>query len=168
MGKSNLMMIIIIFLLVVLLGTVVGVAFFALNTVQNMEAAAAAAAQGFDRSPRQLRPDEIGRFMVGEPIVTNIANEFGSANPVTRIQIVIGYDLTRGQESTDIAQTIEENIIHIRTVALNTIGSRTYQELTASDGMANLSAELLDRLQNDFGTNLIVEISFYEWIITSM
>ena len=165
MEKSNLMMIVIIVLLVALLGTVVGVTFYAFNMVQSIEAQAAAAAAGWDRTPRQLHPDEIGRIMAGESILTNLAGPGGGGN-MARIQVVIGYDNTQGRESNDIAELIYDQMTHIRIVALNSIGSRTAEELSAIDGRNVLAAEILDRLQNDFRTNMIVEVSFYEWVIT--
>ena len=163
MEKSSLMMIVIIVLLVALLATVVFVTFYAFNLVQNMEAGMNQAA--WDRTERDPRPDEINRIMIGEPIITNLATETGGIGPMARIQLVVGYDNTQGRESTDISNAINEHMTHIRMLALDSIGSRTYRDLSARDGRQDLAEEILRTLQNDFMTNMIVEVGFYEFIL---
>ena len=164
MEKGNLMMIVIIVLLVALLGTVVGVTFYAFNMVQQMEAAG----QGlldWDRTPRELHIDEINRVMVGDAIITNLATDPGGRSGTARIQVVVGYDNTQGRESDDMSQLIADNLSSIRMTALDAIQSRTYQDLIARDAMRNLGDEILERVKNDFRTNMIVEVRFYEWIV---
>jgi len=165
MEKSNLMMIVIIVLLVALLGTVVGVTFYAFNMVQNMEQAATRAAEGFDRTPRQLTPEEIGRVMIGDAIITNLATDDGRSGGTARIQVVVGYDNTDGRESDEMRERLEEQITYIRMVAMDRIGSRTFVELTAPGARERLSEEILEILVNEFMTNMIVEVGFYEWIV---
>ena len=164
MEKSSLMMIVIIVLLVALLGTVVVVTFYALNLVQDMEAGLYYA-QTWDRTPRPTRPDEVNRVMVGGAIITNLASETGGVGPMARIQVVVGYDNTQGRDSDAIAELIEEQMTHIRMTALDSIGSRTYRELSSRDGRLDLADEILQTLQNDFMTNMIVEVGFYEFIL---
>ena len=163
MEKSNLMMIVIIVLLVALLGTVVGVTIYAFNLVQNMEQAGARG--DWDREPRHLTVDEINRVMVGSDIITNLATDGPGVGNVVRTQVVVGYDNTQGRESEDISQRIESNITFIRTAALESLSTRTSQELSTRHGREALAAELLLTLQEEFMTNMIVEVSFYEWII---
>ena len=165
MEKSSLMMIVIIVLLVALLGTVVGVTFFAFNMVQQMEAAGPPEL-GWDRTPRELRPDEINRVMIGDAIITNLASDTGRSSGTARIQVVVGYDNTRGSDSDEISRIITEQMVHIRTVSLAAIQNRTYSDLVARDAMSSLGAEILERLQGDFRTNLIVEVTFFEWIVS--
>lgn len=165
MEKSNLMMVVIIVLLVALLGTVVGVTFYAFNMVQSMERAAAQGALGWEREVRTLRPDEIGRVTVGDAIITNLATEGGGSGGTARIQVVIGFDNTQSRESQDTYAMINEHISHIRNVALASIQGRSYNEMTSRDAMRDLGDELLERLQNDFQSNMIVEVSFSEWIV---
>ena len=166
MERSSLMMVVIIVLLVALLGTVVGVTFYAFSMVQNMEAQAAAAGIGFERQVRPLGPDEITYIMIGEPIATNLATEGGTvSNHIARVQLVVGYDNTQQAESAEAAQLINEHMTAIRIMAIESIGSRTFQELTASGGRAALADELLYSLQNDFRTNMIVSVGFYEWML---
>jgi len=165
MEKSSLMMIVIIVLLVALLGTVVGVTFYAFSMMQNMESATQETA-GFDRTPRQLTPDEIGRVPIGDSILTNLATDSGGSGRVARIQVVVGYDNTQQGESDAIYTRINEQMDFIRMEALASIRNRTYQELSARDGMDSLAAEILETLQNEFQTNLIVDVRFSEWILS--
>ena len=164
MEKSNLMMIVIIVLLLALLGTIVGVTFYAFRMVQNMEQAA----QDWDRTQRDLRPDEINHVHIGAAIVTNLSTDTpgGVANSMARVQLVVGYDNTQGRESSDISQVINEQMTLIRMMALDALGSSTYGELTSQDGRSALSRRLLLDLQNEFMTNMIVTVGFYEWMIT--
>jgi len=165
MEKSNLMMIVIIVLLVALLGTVVGVTFYAFNMVQRMEAAAHQAELGWEREARVMHPDEINRIEVGDAIVTNLVSETGGTRGTARIQVVVGYDNTMERESVEISEMLNEHIAYVRTVSLEAIQNSTYNELTARGAMAALAEEILYRLQNDFRSNMIVEVSFIEWII---
>ena len=163
MEKSNLMMIVIIVLLVALLGTVVGVTFFAFNMMRSMEAQAAE----FERAQRYLHPDEITHVMIGDAIVTNLASEAGTiSNNIASVRLVVGFDNTMGRESETVAELINEHMTYIRMVALASLGSRTFSELNNQGGRDALSAELLETLQNDFRTNMIVSVGFYEWIIS--
>jgi flagellar basal body-associated protein FliL len=162
MERSNLMMVVIIILLVVLLGTIVGVAVFAFSAVQDL--GNVAAHSEFERSPRVLLPSEIGRLPVGEPIVTNISGGVGGSG-IARVQAVVGYDQTRGNESAALARTLEDQMDFIRGLVIQSLNSRTYAELTGTEGMSNLSAEILEALQNAFRENGIVEVTFREWVI---
>ncbi|MCL2398214.1 MAG: flagellar basal body-associated FliL family protein [Defluviitaleaceae bacterium] len=161
-SKGNLMMVVIIVLLVALLGTVVGVAIFAFSAVQDLGSVAANV--DFDRNPRVLLPNEIGRLPVGEPIVTNISGGVGSSG-IARVQAVVGYDQTQGSTSNEMARTLDEQMDFIRGVVIESINSRTYAELSGTEGMRNLSAEVLETLQNAFRTNMIVDVTFREWVI---
>ena len=164
MEKSSLMMIVIIFLLVALLGTIVGVTFYAFNMVQNMEAQAAGF--GFERQVRVLHPDDISYIMIGEPITTNLAAEGGAiGNHMARVQLAVGYDNTQGRESNEAAQLIQENMTVIRMMAIDALGNRTFQELSTQGSRNELAYELLYSLQNDFRSNMIVSVGFYEWMI---
>jgi len=166
MEKSSLMMIIIIALLVALLATVVGVTLFAFNMVQNMETSTQHVEQGRDRTPRELTPEQITRVAIGDSIITNLATEGGSGfSGVARVQILVGYDNTQGSESVEIANRIDSQTTLIRTITLAALQERSYQELTTRGAMEALGADILERLQNDFNTNMIVEVSFYEWMI---
>ena len=164
MEKSNLMMIVIIVLLVALLGTVVGVVFYAFGLIRDMEAAGVG--QGFERSVRTLQADQINQVMIGEPIVTNLARaDGGLSNSIARVQVVVGYDNTQGRESDDANALINDNMTVIRMIALDSIGRRTVEELSSQGGRDALRDELLETLQNDFRSNMIVSVGFYEWII---
>jgi len=164
MEKSSLMMIVIIVLLVALLGTVVGVTFYAFNMVSSMETATQTAG-GFDRSQRTLHPDEIGRIVIGDVIITNLATNAGGFAGHARVQVVVGYDQTQERDSANVSELIHEQMDYIRMIALASINNRTREELAARDGMETLAAELLETLQNDFRTNMIVSVGFSEWII---
>jgi flagellar basal body-associated protein FliL len=163
MEKSSLMSVIIIVLLVALLGTIVGVTIFAFSVINNFDAAQQL--EGFDRTPRQLLPSEIGRVTMGEPILTNTAAEGGGVGRVVRIQFSVGFDNTQASDSTEIEQMLEDHMDYIRAMALASIRNRTITELSDRDGMRLLGDELLETLQNDFRTNMIVAIYFNEWAL---
>ena len=164
MEKSSLMMIIIIALLVALLATVVGVTLFAFNAFQNMETAAHAD-HSWVREERILHPEQITRIPIGDSIITNLASDGGNFGGVARVQVLVGYDNTQGSDSNAIASRINDQMTLIRTITLAALQERSYQELTARGAMDDLGADILYRLQNDFMTNMIVEVSFYEWMI---
>ncbi|MCL2015236.1 MAG: flagellar basal body-associated FliL family protein [Defluviitaleaceae bacterium] len=163
MEKGNLMMIVIIVLLLALLATVIGVTFFALSTLGNIQQEQHLA--GFDTTPRALAANEIDRVLIGDSIITNVANETTGRTSTASIRVVIGFDNTQESESAAISELINQQTIFIRSVALERIRSRTYQELAAPGGMESISAELLEIFQNEFRTTMIVSVDFYEWIL---
>jgi flagellar basal body-associated protein FliL len=165
MEKSSLMMGVIILLLVALLGTIVGVTIFAFSVIRNFDATAQQPLDGFDRTPRQLLPGEIGRVTMGDPILTNAANENGGVGRVVRIQFSVGFDNTQGSDSTEIETMLDDHMDYIRSMALASIRNRTLSELSDRDGMRLLGDEILETLQNDFRTNMIVAIYFNEWAL---
>jgi flagellar basal body-associated protein FliL len=162
MERSSLMMVVIIVLLVALLGTIVGVAFYAFNMMQNIDAQTALVDRG---QVRVVRPEDVGRIPVGSAIITNIVSETGASGRVARIEVVVGYDQTDGRNSEEIARRINGQLDYIRSIALQSIRTHTYEELSRIDAMDNLSEELLEALQNEFNTNLIVAVTFNEWIV---
>lgn len=164
MERSNLMMVVIIILLVLLLFSIVGVAVFAFSAMQDL-GNVTAIHQEFDRSPRALMPNEIGRLPVGEPVVTNVSGGIGGSG-MARIHAVVGYDQTQGNASSEIARTLDDQMDFVRSIIIESINNRTYDELSGTEGMRNLSAEVLYTLQTEFRTNMIVDVTFREWVIT--
>ena len=164
MEKSNLMMIVIIVLLVALLGTVVAVTVFALSAVQEI-GTSIHADDGWDRTPRTLLPTQIGRVSIGDPITTNLAADAGSPSRHIRVNMSIGYDNTQGRESEEKAQMIEAQMDYIRSIILESLRTRSYNEISARDGTRLLQDEILDALQNQFQTNMIVGVFITDWLV---
>ena len=166
MEKSNLMLIVILVLMVALLATVVAVAIFAAGALTNISNDPVMMA-GFEQAPTTLTPDQTRSIQIGDRIVTNIIGETGR-DAVTSIQVSVAIDNTRDVESVEFYNLMTEQMDFLRMVALSSIRRFTAEELTAADGMNRLAAEILDALTVSFRTNMIIEVRFTEWAITTI
>jgi flagellar basal body-associated protein FliL len=166
MDKGKLLMIIIIVLLVAVLGTIVGVAIYAMSWIQNM-ANNPDSGDG-TRAPAQihLTPEDIGKISAGDSFTTNLsAPDGGESKHIAKIGVLIGYDKTQGKLSDELAAKLTAELDYIRTVVLSCIRNSTFEDLSQKDGSATLTGAILERLQDDFNTNMIVDVYISEWVL---
>jgi flagellar basal body-associated protein FliL len=163
MEKGRLMMVVIIILLVALLGTVVGVAFFVLNAVADM-GLPTITEQQIGRTPPPLRATEITRISAGDVITTNV----GDANSMrfARFQVQIGIDNTQGPDTIEAERVIREQVDYIRTIALEYVSRTPIEDLMDSDSRGHVRTSIKEHLIRELRIELIVDVTFNEWLIT--
>jgi flagellar basal body-associated protein FliL len=159
MEKNKLMMIIIIALLVLLLGTVGAVSFYVLNLVRSQPDPDAPS-----QIARGVTLDEIESISLGE-FVTNLAKTEQNKDRLIRISLSLAYDKTDKKASEALVEKINQHHHIARSIALACILSSTYDELIIPDGLANLADKIRVRLQEEFESNLIVDVYIDDWLL---
>jgi flagellar basal body-associated protein FliL len=163
MEKGRLMMVVIIILLVALLGTVVGVAFFVLREVQNMGLGNDPGRLGNIPSPN-IRAEHITRISAGDSIVTNIGD--ANSSRFARFQVQVGIDNTQGTATVDAERIIREQVDYIRTVALEYVARTPMEDLMDVEARSHVRTSIKEHLARELNLDLIVDVTFSEWLIT--
>ncbi len=158
MDKNKIMMIIIIVLLVVLLGAIVGV-FIMFRGVVNTSNA-----QNEDVVIELPDVKFSDQTLVSIPsISTNLAT--GEDGIPHTAKVELAYSVVNNQEeSADLIMLLGEKQLVVQSIALETIRSKTYEEMMRTDSQQMLEEEILKKLQDTFETNLIYNIIVYEII----
>ncbi len=163
MEKGKIMMIIIIVLLVVLLGTVAAVSVYVLSLINEQNVAQEEGTDGVT-SVKALTVDEKTLVLLGETITTNLLPDEDGKVHIASIHVQVSIDNTT-DESEAFITLFNANIAAARFIALDIISNRTADELNATDGKAYLSDLIKTRLQEEFNSMLIVDVTFYDWLI---
>ncbi len=156
MDKNKIMMIIIIALLVVLLGSIIGV-FFMFRSYVNVT--------GTPDTENLTELNEVkykDLTVVTIPsISTNLAT--GSDNVPHTAKIELAYTVvTTEDESAELITLLAEKEKVIQSIVLETIKSKTYEEVMRTDAQKVLEDEILKKLQDTFETNLIYSVVIYQ------
>jgi flagellar basal body-associated protein FliL len=164
MEKGKLMMVIIIALLVILLGAVVGVSIYVMNLI-NSQTTIADVVNAQSQIATSLSIDEKASMSLGDAIVTNLATGADGRKHFISVNGYIAYDI-RDKKASDTFATKLTNNIHIaRSIALACIISSTYEDLRDPDGMSILADRITRRLQEEFETNLIVDVYLSDFLL---
>ena len=153
MRNKGMIIVIIVLLAVLLASAAVGVFFFITN-------AEAQQAVGVD-SPStvlHLGEEEIYDIELRSPIRTNLAKSIDGNPHVISIELSIGINNTVKKESIAIINLVTEKEQVVRNVALTVIRKKTIQELERPDGLEILEKDILNKLQEQFNSNLIVRV----------
>ena len=154
MDKSKPLLIIIIVLLVVLLGAVSFVSVFFLKTLsQNTSGVSNEAAPAV-----QLTVDQIEKVSLSAPISTNLLNGADGAEHYVKINLSIGVNNTDKKESPKMLSSLQSNEMVVRDIVLGILRGQTYAELTLPDGQDLLKSNIKSKLQEEFNSNLIVQV----------
>ena len=160
MEKSGVLLGIIILLLVALMGTTVGISLFTIRTINDLRGDYPFIREG----PRDLRIDEMTTVRLPSQ-VTVVTSPCQTVNRQVQVEYAIRLDATQGRESDTIEQRVNDHRDEINIRVLEIVQSYTLDVLV-STGKANVIAEqLLDWLQDQFQSNLIVGVSVAQWII---
>ncbi|MDR3091298.1 MAG: hypothetical protein LBU36_03730 [Clostridiales bacterium] len=160
MDKNKIMMVVIIALLVLLLGVIGGGVFVLTNTLKNING----------ESGSQEQPANANRLSQSEIVtidydtaVKAIYNdqETKKAHAVT-FYVSVGLDNSDKKKEKDLA-ALQSLMQERKTVVMSYVNEIVYQHDSAdfSDSLAiqsSLSAEILEKLQTEFGSNLIYQV----------
>ena len=163
MEKSKLLMIIIIALLVLLLGTIVGVSMYALRLFNEVGTGDGSGVASGPQVVRILNREDISIVSLGDPITTNLQSGADGRARFAVVSVNVGYDNSVRNESDAFGQLLESQIPLARSVALRCLYGKTFDELRDPDGIAELENEILEMLQQEFNTSLIVEVTLSDY-----
>ncbi len=156
MDKNKIMMIIIIALLVVLLGSIVSVFFLLRGYVDtNATPEQENVVEMTDVSYTQLQ------FIPIPAISTNLATDVDMLPRTAKVELAYSV-VTDQKESADLIALLADKELVVRSIALDTIRSKTYDEMMRSDTQQMLEEEILRKLQDAFETNLIHSVVVYD------
>ena len=165
MDKSKLMMIIIIALLVILLGTVIAVTVFLIGTVGG---------DGGEQPPlvvaalpqQQLSISELEPINLGDsPIATHLAYGADGRARQVRAEVIIGIDPRDEDAFEEFMSNFGPRVRFARSIAITIFNGLTYEQVRTPEGQAMVAEMIRDSLQEAFNTNLIVAVSFSEWVV---
>ena len=107
---------------------------------------------------QHLGEEEIYDINLNGPIRTNLAKSIDGSSHVISIELSVGINNTVKRESIAMIDLITEKEQVVRNVALTVIRKKTIQELERPDGLEILERDILNRLQEQFNSNLIVRV----------
>ena len=155
--KNKKMMILIIGLLVALIGVVIGVAFFIISSLNSDDT-------GVEVAPihsNVLTPADITLIPIGAPIVTNLIPGVDGRERMVSLSFSVAVN-HREEDSDDgaaeLIALLDRTEAVVRSIGLDVVRERTFEELRSREAAALLSAQILTRIQDEFQTNLIVNI----------
>lgn len=163
-NKNKLMMISIIILLLVLLGVIVAIAFYVIKNINNANNLGEEDAAD---SPKvvELQREQITSVPFSDSLSTNLLSIGDGINHAIKITIGVGINNVDKKAADAFITTLTDNEIVVRDTVIDILHNKTNEELLKPDGMALLKAEILERLQEEFNTNLIVEVTIGEWYV---
>lgn len=159
MEKNKVMMISIIVLLVALLGTIVGLGIFTINSLKKGEEPQTQGEQVSEIKP--LSKDELTLVELKEPITTNLpVGEDGKDSHVIRLNMSLAINNTvkKDKESEKTLASVSSKEVIVRDVVLDILKKKTYEQMKKPDAREILKEEILQSLQDEFATNLIVAV----------
>lgn len=151
MEKNKIMMIAIMVLLVVLLVTI-GVGFFI--TLKNLNAGAASS----EEEERVVVQEDIKLLKLEDSIYTNLRKGIDGKDHIIKVSLSLGIDNTKEKQATEFIETLIEKEVIVMDVAIGVLRNKTYEELQKSDTQEVLREEILSKLQQEFNSNLIVNV----------
>ena len=151
MEKHKLLMIIIIVLLVLLLGAVAFISFYFINNFTNQT-------DKVYEAGGKLRVDQIEKVNLSSPISTNIFSHTNNTEHYVKINLSIGVNNTDKKESPKILESLTKNEMVTRDIVLSILRSQTLEELKLFEGQEQLKDSIKTRLQEEYNTNLIVQV----------
>ena len=147
-------MIVIIALLVVLLGAIGFVSFFVLRTMGGNTQSA----QGTEAPVTKLTLDQIEKVSLSSPISTNLLSGNDGVEHYVKINLSVGVNNTDKKESPKMVSSLQSNEMVIRDIVLGILRNQTYEDLTVPEGQDLLKDNIKTQLQDEFNSNLIVQV----------
>lgn len=162
MEKNKVMMIVIIALLVILLGAIVTVGIFTFKLLNSDDEGVPN--RVYAKEVATLSVDQIDTIHITDAIATNLARGTDGLDHIIKAEISIGIVNTDKKRSQAVKKSIEDNEVIVRDICIGILRSKTYQEASRPDGKDILSEEILEVLQQEFSTNLIVAVYFSDYV----
>jgi len=163
--KSKPMMAVIIVLLLALIGTVVGVSFYMMTFLRNVQLGENSAQRPGNQVVWNLTPDQLQEIRLADPIRTNLAVGLdGRATHMALVGISINIDMTDKRESQRFYDMMTTKESTIRDICLGIIRQMTFEEINRIDSQETMKKEILDALRMTFESNLIYGVDITEII----
>lgn len=144
----------------VLAASICGSTFFIMKSMGNSNS------QDVVANGKEEQPVKLVEIAVGDAIMTNMAMESNNIQHFAKIKISIGVDATDEAAVEEFKKGLEAKSASIRSEIIDTIGEQTYSMLSnPTSGKVKLSDEIIPRLNQLLGTEMIKEIYFEEYFV---
>jgi len=154
LDKSKPLMIVIIALLVLVLGAISAASFFLIRSLGKNNAPVVSA----EAPVTKLTIDQIEKVPLKTPISTNLSAGHDGVEHYVKINLAIGVNNTDKNESPKMLSSLESNEMVVRDIVLGVLRSQTYEDLTVPEGQDLLKDSIKTQLQEEFNSNLIVQV----------
>ncbi len=155
MEKSKIMFIVIIALLVILIGII---GFISFKAFSMLNADVDTTENTVEQQSNYVAITDIQTVKLSTPISTNLKTGPSGIEYNIRVSIAIGINMTDKENSANLVTLLTEKEPIVRDICLSVITNITYEELKSGDSQAILSKAILQRLQEEFETNLIYKV----------
>lgn len=113
----------------------------------------------------EIKPKEMKLITLESPIYTNLLTGQDNKDHLIRISVGIGVDYTEPKKSDTLITLINDRMAIVQDIIVSVCRSKTYEELRTSDAQEVLKAEILSKMQEEFGSNLIYRIIINEILL---
>ncbi len=161
MEKNKIMMVAIIILLVAVIGAVVGVGLMVVRSLgkEDVDAEGSLEYKGVSHLELEL----VG---IDGPISTNLLTGEDRVPHTVRLDLsisVVNSEETL-EESTELIALLQNKKVVIKSIVLDYVKKKTYEEIMKTDAKEKLENEIKEKLQIEFETNLIYSVEIFEFI----
>jgi flagellar basal body-associated protein FliL len=151
--KGNPMLIVLLLLMVVLIGVVVGVGWVFISNMNNDGPSGQIV-----QAAGSTQVSDLEFIQISMPINTNL--QTGPDGVLRRVSFdfSIAVDTRHGTQSAEIKRLLRGAEPVVRDIAISVLRDMTADTINSLGGSSALTAEIANRLRNEFATNLIVDI----------
>jgi flagellar basal body-associated protein FliL len=145
-----------------LLGTISVISFYAFKLLQSSGAEPTPVPEN---TTVQLSINQIEKIPLAEEIATNLKRSENSAEHYVKIKLSIGVNNTHKKESPEIIESLAVNETVTRDIVLGILRNLTYEELSIPEGQDLLKEIIKTKLQEEYDTNLIVQVYISDLVL---
>ncbi len=160
--KNKILMVVIIALLVILLAAI---AFLGFSVSKFLSGPKDDNTEVTDTTEISVPVDKIQTVNLSRPIATNLLKGADGASHNISVNPVIGVNITNKKEGEKIVTLLTEKESIVRDICGDIVRSKTYEELSRPDGKDLLCQEILERLQEEFSSDLIYQVYADDFIL---
>ena len=159
MEKNKKMMVVIISLLVVLLAVIIGVAVFAFRTLSAEKQEVPEI-----NTTQNVSIKEAIEIKFNESINVNLREgDDGRDDHIVRVNLSMYVDRSNKDDEELIAKMQESDTI-MKDATITVLSSKTIEELKDPDALEIIKQEILNRLQDEYQTNIIYKVLFNDFV----
>jgi len=161
-NKSKIGMIVIVIILVLMFVVFTGGFIYTINLLNNAKAANGNVSK---QEVAEYSLTDVVNINVADSITVNLlpaANDTKKHMAILRVQLCLN-SKDKDYKKLKLDSLVTGNEIAIRDLIIGILRNKTYDELEKPDSTAVLKQEILDSLQEFFGTNAIVQVNLAEF-----
>lgn len=108
---------------------------------------------------------ELTEVSMGDAIMTNIAMEDDKIQHFAKVKISLGVDASNKKAYEAFNSAVTNRAASMRNELIAVIGEQTFTMLRANDGKTKLADEMVARLNQLLGTDIIYDVYYEEYFV---